>query len=244
MLIAIWGRDGTGKSTLADAMGLLFAKRGVTVIIDTDLTQPALPQRINGKRYDADTSLGKAISGIGNENVARCLHQHPKHKALFYAGLTDRDEYLSYELGLDADNAARGLIEQCAELADTIILDLSGQRTDPFVPGALIHADKIIVPITPDVSGVCWFNAVKSFLEAMNALGRVLPVAVMVDRQYDLSVIEKAANIQFAAVLSYVREFRQTRDTGAFPQDGSTPAAARYAKQVRKLCGMLKEVEA
>ena len=48
MLIAIWGRDGTGKSTLADALGLLFAKRGVTAIIDTDLTQPTLPQR--GKR--------------------------------------------------------------------------------------------------------------------------------------------------------------------------------------------------
>ncbi len=244
MLIAIWGRDGTGKSTLCDALGLLFAKRGVTAIIDTDLTQPTLPQRVNGKRYDADTSLGKAISGIGTADAAHYLHQHPKYKALFYAGLTDRDEYLSYELGLDADNAARGLIEQCAELADTIILDLSGQRTDPFVPGAMSHADKIIVPVTPDVQGVCWFNAVKPFLKAMNASGRVLPVAVMVDRQYDLSVIEKATDIQFTAALPYVREFRQTRDTGAFPQDGSTLVAARYVKQVRKLCGMFKEVEA
>ena len=191
-----------------------------------------------------DTSLGKAIFGIGAHDAARYLHLHPKHKSLFYTGLTDRDDYLSYELGLEASDVARDFFEQCAELADTIILDISGQRTDPFVPGALFHADKIIVPITPDVQGVCWFNAVKPFLEVMNALGRVLPVAAMADRPHDLSVVEKAANIQFAAALPYVREFRQTRGNGAFPQDGSTPAAVRYVKQVRKLSGMFKEVDA
>ncbi len=48
MLISIWGRDGVGKSTLADALGGLFSQRGITVVIDTDLTQPTLPVRING----------------------------------------------------------------------------------------------------------------------------------------------------------------------------------------------------
>jgi MinD-like ATPase involved in chromosome partitioning or flagellar assembly len=239
MLIAIWGRDGTGKSTLADALGLLFAKRRVTAIIDTDLTQPTLPARVNGKKFNAEASLGKAISGIGTDDAAKYLHQHPKQKQLFYAGLTDRDEYLSYEIGLEAADAVRDFIERCAALTDTVILDLSGQRTDPFVPGALCDADKIILPITPDVQGVCWFNAAKPFLEAMNTSGRVLPVAMMADRRYDLSAVAKAADIRFAAGLPYVREFRQN---GA--DTGSTPAAIRYAKQVQKLCEMLKEVEA
>ena len=64
MRIAIWGRDGTGKSTLADALGMLFIKQGVTAIIDTDLTQPSLPARVNGRKLSADASLGKAISGM------------------------------------------------------------------------------------------------------------------------------------------------------------------------------------
>ena len=236
MVFAIWGRDGTGKSVLADALGRIFCKQGITAIIDTDLTQPTLPARINGKKLSADTSLGKAISGMGADDAARYLHQHPKVKRLFYAGLTSQDEYLSFELGLDATDAARDFVEHCAILGDTVLLDMSGQRSDPFVPAALSGADKIIIPIMPNVQGVCWFNAVKPLLEAMNAAGRVLPVAAMADRQHDLSVVEKAADMRFIAALPYVREFRQD---GA--DAGTTPAATRYAKQVQKIFGMLRE---
>lgn len=236
MRIAIWGRDGTGKSTLADALGLLFVKQGVTTIIDTNLTQPTLPIRINGRRIDADASLGKAISGIGIDDAAKYLHQSSHNKRLFYAGLTDHDEYLSYELGLDAADAAREFVELCAALADTVIFDLSGQRTDPFVPAALSCADRIIVPITPDVQGVCWFNAVKPFLEAMNASGRVLPIAAKAAQSL-LDAVEKATNIRFAAVLPPVREFQQNGTEAVF-----SPAAMRYLKQVKKIYKEITEV--
>ena len=162
MRIAIWGYDGTGKSTLADALGQIFSKNGVTAIIDTDLTQPTLPARLNGRKLSVETSLGKAIFGMGTDDSAKYLHQSSQNKRLFYAGLTEIDEYLSYELGLDATDAARDFVERCAALTDTVILDLSGQRTDPFVPVALSGADKIVVTIAPDVQGVCWFNAVQT----------------------------------------------------------------------------------
>lgn len=237
MRIAIWGRDGTGKSTLAEVLGRMFSKHGVTAIIDTDLTQPTLPARINGRKIDADASLGKAVSGMGTDDAAKYLHQSSQNKRLFYAGLTCHDEYLSFELGLDATDAARDFMERCAALADTVILDLSGQRNDPFIPVALSGVDTLIILITPDVQGVCWLNAVKPFLEAMNADGRVLPVAAMADRQHDLSVVEKEADIRFAAVLPYVSEFRQNGAEAA-----STPAAIRYEKQVRILYKNLAEV--
>lgn len=237
MLIAIWGRDGTGKSTLSDALGGQLAKRSVTAILDTDLTQPTLPQRVNGKRLSDDTSLGKAISDGITGDISHYLHRHPRREGLFYAGLTDMDEYMTYEIGLEAKDAAQDFISQCAGLADTVILDLSGQRTDPFIPCALSRAEKVIVLITPDVQGICWFNAVKPLLEAMNAQGRVLPVAVMVDR-HAIDAVEKILDLRFAAELPYARELQQARDTGADPLN----SAARYAKQVRKLCALLKEV--
>ena len=238
MRIAIWGRDGTGKSTLADALGMLFIKQGVTAIIDTDLTQPSLPARVNGRKLSADASLGKAISGMGTDDAAKYLHQSSQNKRLFHAGLTDHDEYLSFELGLDATDAAKDFVHRCAALTDTVILDLSGQRSDPFLPAALSGADTLIILITPDVQGVCWFNAVKPFLEAMNASGRVVPVAAMA-AQPSMAAIEKVADIRFAATLPFVREFRQDGAEAA-----STPAAIRYMKQVRALYKKLTEVTA
>ena len=238
MLISIWGRDGIGKSTLADVLGCLYSRKNVTVVVDTDLMQPTLPSRISGGNVHPDNSLGKAISGIGTENAARFLYQHPKKKNLFYAGLTDGDEYLSYEIGLEADDNAQNFIEGCRDAADTVILDLSGQRTDPFVPGALINSDKIIVLMTPDVQGVCWYIAVEPLLKMMNTKGRILPVAAMTDRHHDLSAVEKAAGVRFSAALPFARELR--RDSTVSPLDGTSHAALRYAKQAEQLYALLK----
>jgi MinD-like ATPase involved in chromosome partitioning or flagellar assembly len=235
MLIAVWGRDGIGKSALCDTLGILFARQGVIAVINTDLTQPTLPARLNGMKIDADASLGKAV-GMGAMDAAPYLHQHPKLKTLFYAGLTDKDEYLSYELGLETNDAAQDFVERCAELADTVILDLSGQRSDPFLPGALIHADRVIALFTPDVQGICWYGSIKPLLATMNAQTRILPVAAMAGRQHDLYAVEKAVDTKLTAALPYVQEFRQDCDPGA----GTTPAAMRYLREVKKLHALLE----
>ena len=241
MVIAVWGRDGIGKSTLADTLGLMFSKYGVSVVIDTDLTQPTLPARLNGLQFEPDTSLGRAISGFRSGNAAPLLHQHPKYKGLFYAGLIDGDDYMSYETGLDDDDKAQDFVEQCKELADTIVLDLSGQRTDPFLPGALLHADRVLVLFTPDVHGICWYQSVAPLLHNRQAQGHVLTVASMVEGHHDLSVVEKAIGVPFAAALPFVKEIRQMRDTGVSPLEGVTPPAIRYQRHARQLFKRLNE---
>lgn len=238
MVIAVWGRDRIGKSALCDKLGKLFAKMCVTVIIDTDLTQPTLPVRLNGAKIDSNASLGRAI-GMGTSDAALYLHQHPKQKTLFYAGLTDQDEYMSYELGLEADHTAQDFVERCTELADTVILDLSGQRCDPFLPAALIHADKVITLFTPEVQGICWFNSIKPLISTMNAQVRILPVVAMADRHHDISAVEKATDMKLAVVLPYVREYRQDGIS-----NDTTRAAMRYCQEVNKLQAMLKGADA
>lgn len=238
MVIAVWGRDGIGKSSLCDELGKLFAEKGVTVIVDTDLTQPTLPVRLNGTKIDSNASLGKAI-GMGTSDAALYLHQHPKQKTLFYAGLTDQDEYMSYELGLEADNAAQDFVERCTELSDSVILDLSGQRSDSFLPAALIHADKVVTLFKPDVQGICWFKSIKPLIDTMNAQERILPVVAMTDRHHDLSTVEKATDTKPAVTLPYVHGFRQDGIS-----NGATRAAMRYYQEVNKLQAMLKGADA
>ncbi len=243
MLLAIWGRDGIGKSTLADTLGITYAQKNATIVIDTDMTQPTLPQRINSAVFEGKISLGRAISRGGEDDAAAFLHQHPRHGNLFYAGLTGTDDFLSYEIGLEGDKAVRNFIIQCVDLADTVILDLSGQRYDPFLFAALHNADKIIVPITPDAQGFCWYNAVKSLIEGMNAKERLLPVAAMEDKYHDIETIEKITGVHFAAHLPFCKEIRYMRDTGVSPLDGTTPAAFQYMYAVRKICVLLKGCE-
>jgi len=222
MIIAIWGRDGAGKSTLSDALGVFFSKKGVCIVIDTDLTQPMLPVRCPGVAKKGVKPLGHALTGAVVTDIRPYLCRHPDHMGLFYAGLRDGDDFLSYELGLGAENGARNFTDRCAERADTIILDVSGQRNDAFLPTAL-EAGHIILPIVPDVQGLCWFLAVKPLLERMDALERVLPVASMARPDHDIDGVEKAGGLAFAAQLPWVQ------DTGA----------GKYARGLKPLLNML-----
>jgi MinD superfamily P-loop ATPase len=61
MLITIWGRDGSGKSSLADHLGSLLVRDSLAAVIDTDLTQPTLPVRLSGMNFKRERSLGRAI---------------------------------------------------------------------------------------------------------------------------------------------------------------------------------------
>lgn len=222
MVIAIWGRDGSGKSTLSDALGVFFSKRGVCIIIDTDLTQPTLPVRCPGMSLKEKKSLGQALTGAVVTDVRPYLCQHPAHKGIFYAGLRDSDDFLSYELGLSAESGARNFVDRCTEQADTVILDLSCQRSDPFLPPAL-DAGQIILSIVPDAWGLCWFLSIKPLLERMNALNRALPVASMTRQDQDSSGVEKAGGLLFAARLPWVQ------DTGS----------SKYAKALKPLLDKL-----
>jgi len=207
MIIAIWGRDGAGKSTLSDALGVLSSKKGICIIIDTDLTQPTIPCRCPGETQKGvkPQSLGHALTSAAVTDIRPYLCQHPDHKGLFYAGLRDGDDFLSYELGLGAENGARNFVDRCAEQADVVILDLSGQRGDSFLPAAL-DASQIILPIVPDLQGLCWFLSVKPLLERMGSLERVLPVASMARPEHDVAGVEKIGGLAFAAILPWVRD--------------------------------------
>jgi MinD-like ATPase involved in chromosome partitioning or flagellar assembly len=214
MIIAIWGRDGAGKSTLSDALGVFFSRRGVCIVIDTDLTQPTLPVRCSGEAKKRVKPLGYALIGAVATDIRPYLCQHPDHKGLFYAGLRDGDDFLSYELGLGAEGGARNFVDRCAEQADVVILDLSGQRGDPFLPAAL-DAGQIILPIVPDLQGLCWFLSVKPLLERMGALERVLTVASMARPEHDIAGVEKIGGLAFAAQLPWVRDV----DSGKYARE-------------------------
>lgn len=241
MVIAIWGRDGIGKSTLCDGLAELFAQQGVTLVIDTDLTQPTVPTRIQRAGLDAETSLGKAISGIDVTDVTRYWHQHPRHKSLFYAGLTEHDGYLTHELALEDRESAVAFLEESLEVADTVILDLSGQRADPFLIGGLTFSDRALIAFPPNLQGIYWFNGIKPLLELLQAQHSVLPIALPLIQPCDEALVEKATDAQFAALLPYAHEHYRMREAGTSPLNGTTPSAIRYARSVRRLYDAIKE---
>ena len=232
MILAIWGKDGVGKSTLAHRLGAFFAAHALAGVVNTDLTMPTLPLQVP-KAIPSSGSLGRFIAGTGTSEIRPYLHQHPQQEGLFHAGLSYEDDFLTYEVGLEADEAARRLINQCTHVLDHVILDLSGQRNDPFLLPALQVSDHVLVCMTADLSGLCWFNAISPLLHHLSVDGRVVPVAMQVQKGQDPGAIERSADLRFQAVLPYVKEFPLLNGTGE--TDGITKESLRWSHGVKNL---------
>ena len=237
MILAIWGKDGIGKSTLAHKLGAFFAAHELTGVVNTDLTMPTLPLWMP-KAVSNSGSLGRFITGTGTSEIRPYLHHHPQQEGLFYSGLSYEDDFLTYEVGLEADEAARRFINQCTHVLDHVILDLSGQRNDPFLLPALQMSDRVLVCMTADLSGLCWFNAISPLLHHLSVDGRVVPIAMQVQKGQDPAAIERSANLHFHWVLPFVREFPLLYGTG--DMEDISKEALRWSNAVKKLGKQLK----
>lgn len=239
MLISIWGRDGSGKSTLADYLGSQISKKSLAAVIDTDLTQPTLPIRLPGFRFVKDNSLGRAIAGAGTIEIKRYLHQDPKNDGLFYAGLLNGDDYLAYEIGLEAESAAGLFSKNCSAIVDHVILDCSGQRTDPFVPLALKNSEHILILITPDLQGICWWQSVEPLLKQLNVLTKVHLVLSPVHRHHQERWIQESLGIKIAAALPLADELNILRCSGQNPSEAITRSGRSWCRSATDVLGRL-----
>jgi len=215
MIIAVWGRSGTGKSLIANELGRHYARRGnVTVVVDTDMTQPTLPPKLPDAPENDKASLGMIYAAPQVCDAQVYLHQHHKGSKLFYAGLTKDDHYLSYEIGMRQYSHAASFVTACQDIADVIILDCSGQRGDPFLAVALDTADRFLLVHTPDTKNVCWYLGVKPLLSKKKT--PIAHVANAVKKHHATAEYKKAAGIEFTAVLPYSQSINEVDGQGSF----------------------------
>lgn len=219
MIIAIWGRSGTGKSLIANELGRHYARRGkLTVVVDTDMTQPTIPPRLPGAVENKKTSLGVIFAAPQVRDAQVYFHQHHEGSKLFYAGLKKDDNYLSYEIGMRQYSQAASFVSACQDIADVIILDCSGQRSDPFLAVALEEADRFLLVHTPDTKNVCWYLGVKAHLSKKRSErpGSIIHVANAVQKHHALAEYKKTAGVEFSAILPYSQSINEVDGQGQF----------------------------
>jgi CO dehydrogenase nickel-insertion accessory protein CooC1 len=243
LIIAVWGRGGSGKSVLAKELGRLYAKgNNVTVVIDTDMTQPTLPPKLPGGIQSDRLSLGAVFAAPYIRDARKFLNQHPKEKNLFYVGLTKNDDYLSYEIDMRQYEQAKLFIETCEEITDVIILDCSSQRGDPFLAVATNVADQFIMTLTPDTNNACWYHAVKPLLIKLNNEKKSIKfVASPVKKHHSIPWFQKQTDIKFVAELPYSNHICEADGQGNFASCSSDYQGRMWQKQLGYLVHSINE---
>lgn len=220
MMIAIWGKDGTGKSTLAEAFGLFYSRqKGLALVINSDTTQPTLTGRIPIEQHKRNSSIGQMLASPSVPDVTGTFHQHPKHEGLFFAGTTCEDNYLSYESGLEQSANVGEYLQQCKVQMDAVVIDCSGQKDDPFVPVSLMQADRIMLLFSPTVEGVAWVLSVQPLMERLGVTGKTRFIASQVYKYQNIKAVEKTLSKKIHT-LPFDRGLHQLRCEGGIPTDG------------------------
>lgn len=235
MILAIWGCGGIGKSTIACALGSIYANYGTVGVIDTSLSQPTLPVHMPGVKLDAERSLGRYLNRLGSSEIRGYYHQSPFSDSLFFAGLTDGDRYTDFEIGFEAIDRARDFVQESERLLGTIIMDCSVQRNDPFLPVMLRSADFILFPIIPNVTSVHWFESVRPMLSNAGVLEKIIPIAVMAMPFHLIDEIERQLDIVFAAQFLYCRDVAQATDECRLATEASRREGLIWTRNLHRL---------
>ena len=236
MVISIIGRDGTGKTSLAKALGQLFSNDGLTAVVNTDLTMPTTIVD------SGDVSLGNYLFSGGRHEATAYLHQDEQVNTLFYSGTTADDDMYSFEMYLNYHEKADDFLQACADDVDNIIVDVSGQRVDPFLRPALFRSNFIIVLCTCDREGVNYLHSIGRPLHdaRQDSPGSVIFVPSKVMPYQDVSAFQSITGCQQTCVLPYNEDIIYANSSYTLFQSASTKQGRKWLEAVKTLYKYLK----
>lgn len=245
MIIAVWGSPGSGKSLISNALGWRFASERITIVVDTDMTQPTLPPRLPKLKLENRHSLGVVFSTPLVRDAQNYLHQHPKLENLFYCGLKKNDDYFSYEVGIRQYDQAYQFIDACTDIADIVVLDCSNQRGDPFIAAATDAADAFVIAIPPDIKNACWYLSVKPLFEKkLIEAGRpVITVASPVQSFQAVSEVESLIGVKLSYQLPFSKQLAEADGRADEAASATGFKAKAWVKSLNRLQKSLVQIK-
>ncbi len=227
MVLSIMGRDGIGKTSVARAVGGYLARDDFTLVINTDMTLPTTIRQESGLR-----SLGHYLSLASRQPVTQYLQQHEKINNLFFAGTSMLDDVFSYPVDLDNTQQAKCFIEEALKEVSHIVIDLSGQRTDPFLPVSVERADLPLYITTCDAEGINSIYAMGRLFKASEC-----PVRMALSKTqswHDIGAFEKTSERKVEYNFPFSNELLYAIACGRdFAKEGKT--GKLWDKEVRKV---------
>ena len=192
-MVAVWGSNGGGKSTVSLALASAISKLGKNVVVvNADLKTPSLAMFLPKAELSVNNSLGTLLNSdvVNYDSLRSKIHIHPQSKHIGFIGL------VSGENPISTQTFKREKIIDLLRVLDEAPFDVilfdcdSNTFFDTTTLFALEISDHVLEVLTPDVKGLefeksamSWMRnsdnfAVSQYIKVLNMLHDTSPVDV------------------------------------------------------------------
>lgn len=228
-IIAIWGANGTGKTTTAVNLAIALAERNYNVgVISSNLYYGEM-QALFGCVVPEDRGLYRALS----TGEAKNMFTQVGKSSVFI--LTAPDKFDAVQLTAVSETSVKNILDDAAIRFDYIIIDGDSELNNPISSIGLAEEDKILVVHRPSVKDCLWYNSMRNVCDLLGLIYKTRPILNAHDKSCDLAAYKSSIGLMFDFELDYVDGAGVYENSGVPIMLHETKKERGYISVMRKL---------
>jgi|LSQX01.3.fsa_nt_gb cellulose biosynthesis protein BcsQ len=239
IMISIWGKGGSGKSTFASNLACCLAKKGKLVgILGTNTTYGSL-QHYFGMQITDEKSLYRAFNSYNDDDIVKNFVSYPKLRDLFVLSLANTDDSLKIES--ISNEMGKNLLLNVKDSFEFLIVDCTDSKYDALTLLSLTYSDSVIEIMRPTVQGIAYHVANEKLINSLKISNKLMLVLNANRNFLDLKNVKDKVKLKPIINLPYSLNVERSENNGEpiYLSGGLIGADRRYIKEINRLADIL-----
>jgi len=231
-IIAVWGKDNSGKTTFAVNLACALSSRNCLVgLISSNLIYGNL-QVYFGQSVPPEKGIFHAIND-DNPNIGGKFTEYEESKNLFF--LSVPNNYTGLLCDSVSLKGVENLIIAASLVFDIIIIDGSGDIINPVSGVGLWMAERIYTLYNPSISAQMWHKGMEDFVKELHIEDKQINIIRTPNGEFCDKVFKGLIELHFTYELPFVKR------AGVFENAG-TPIYFYKSRICRRYSNVLEKI--
>lgn len=207
-VIALWGANGSGKTTTAVNLAFAIAQRNFTVGLISSNVYYGEIQTLCGCNIPEERGIYHALMSGETKNM---FVQAGKTSVFV---LSVPDKFDAMQLTTISAKSVKDMLDDAAFRFDYLVIDGDTELNNPISSIGMTEADMIIAVHHPSVKDCLWYGGMKGVGDLLNLSYKTVHILNAHDKSCDLSAYKSSIGLTFDFELGYVENANIYANTG------------------------------